>query len=244
MVAPPMLSTLAKTGENVFFVWVTLTERKWVILRERRGSKDLRKSKRKRILHRVCAYLDSEVACLLTREARTEEGEGIGSDGPLDFARLVRTNQAMVYSIAYHFFHDRATAEELAQDVFLMLHRRFGKMQSEAHVTNWLRKVTCHRCIDRARRRDHWPEVRLDPEIEPAIPGDFPDPFLAKRLRKLVASLPEKRRLLVILRYQEELEPEEIARVLNIPLRTIRTQLFRTLELLREKAGRVLGEVK
>ena len=57
------------------------------------------------------------------------------------------------------------------------------------------------------------------------------------RLRRLVASLPERQRLVVILRYQEDLEPVEIAALLDVSVNTVKSQLQRALILLREKAG-------
>jgi RNA polymerase sigma-70 factor (ECF subfamily) len=78
----------------------------------------------------------------------------------------------------------------------------------------------------------------------PEIPDhpDGSDPLLRERLRRLVASLPEKPRLVVLLRYGEDLDAEEIARVLKMPVRTVWSHLYRALALLREKAPRYLGE--
>ena len=159
-----------------------------------------------------------------------------------DFTDLVRDNQAMVFSIAYNFLRDQSLAEELAQDVFLQLYRNLDRLESHHHAKNWLRRTASHRCIDFTRKRSLAKEVDLDSVPEPSSEGAEPDPFLHDRLRKLVASLPEKKRLLVILRFQEEMELEEIAKVLKIPARTVRTQLWRTLALLREKAAHFLGE--
>jgi RNA polymerase sigma-70 factor (ECF subfamily) len=61
------------------------------------------------------------------------------------------------------------------------------------------------------------------------------DSFLASYLGRMVASLPEKQRMLVVLRYQEDMELEEIARVLGMNVSTVKTQLGRALELLRAK---------
>ena len=66
---------------------------------------------------------------------------------------------------------------------------------------------------------------------------------LSQRLRQLVASLPEKPRMIMILRYQEDLNPEEIAELLTIPLGTVKSQLQRSLAILREKVTRAIGEV-
>ena len=64
-----------------------------------------------------------------------------------------------------------------------------------------------------------------------------------RRLRQLIASLPEKQRMVVVLRYQEDLEPEEIARVLHMPVGTVKSQLQRSLAVLREKVTRTMGMV-
>jgi RNA polymerase sigma factor (sigma-70 family) len=71
----------------------------------------------------------------------------------MTFAELLRANQSMVFSLAYHFLRDRGAAEEIAQDVFLRLYRKLDELESEKHVTFWLRKVTSHRCIDYLRKR-------------------------------------------------------------------------------------------
>jgi RNA polymerase sigma-70 factor (ECF subfamily) len=163
--------------------------------------------------------------------------------GPGDFAQIVRQHQAMVFSLALHFLRDRQAAEEVAQDVFLQLHRNLGTLKSPDHVTFWLRKVTSHRCIDYTRRRK-WAPVSLElvPELREA--GSRGDPLLARRLRQMVASLPEKARMVVILRYQEDLTPLEIADVLAMPLATVKSHLQRSLALLREKVTRAIGDVR
>jgi RNA polymerase sigma-70 factor (ECF subfamily) len=160
-----------------------------------------------------------------------------------DFADLVRQHESMVFSIALHFLADRSAAEELSQDVFLQLYAHLGSMQSEAHLTFWLRKVTAHRCIDHKRRRRP-PQMSLDDAPEPSAPSQSSDPLLARRLRQYVASLPEKPRMVVILRYQEDMGPDDIAEILSMPLATVKSHLQRSLAMLREKVTRAIGEVR
>lgn len=158
------------------------------------------------------------------------------------FAEIVRRHQSMVFSIALHYLADRSAAEELAQDVFLQLHANLGAIKSEDHMKFWLRRVTAHRCIDYKRRRR--PDASLDDVSEPAAPTSSSDLFLARRLRQLVGSLTENARLVVILRYQEDLSLDEIAGVLAMPTATVKSHLHRSLALLREKVSRTMGEVK
>jgi RNA polymerase sigma-70 factor, ECF subfamily len=146
----------------------------------------------------------------------------------------------MVYSIALHFLADRSAAEELAQDVFLQLYANLSGLRSDDHIIFWLRKVTAHRCID-YQRRHRSRQISLDDAPEPAAPSQPSDPFLQRKLRQLIATLPENARMVIILRYQEELSTDEIADLLVMPVATVKSHIQRSLAMLREKAARVFG---
>ena len=158
------------------------------------------------------------------------------------FPDAVEANKAMVYSIAWHFLRDHAVAEELAQDVFLELHRNWSSMQSAQHIVFWLRKVTSRRAIDIVRRRKTRAETSLEEMAEPTTLERVHDSMLSSYLERMVASLPEKQRVVIILRYQEGMEPEEIAEMLEINVSTVKSQIARALELLRAKTARRLNQ--
>jgi RNA polymerase sigma-70 factor (ECF subfamily) len=144
----------------------------------------------------------------------------------------------MVYSLAWHFLRDRDAAEDVAQEVFLSLHRNLGSIQSPEHAVSWLRKIAAQRAIDEGRRRKRHPQVALETLPEPAAATSAADPMLGETLRRLVASLPETPRMVMTLRYQEDLDPSEIAGILNMPVSTVKSHLQRSLALLREKLSR------
>jgi RNA polymerase sigma-70 factor (ECF subfamily) len=162
----------------------------------------------------------------------------------MTFAEVLRANQSMVFSLAYHFLRDRAAAEEIAQDVFLRLYRKMDELESAKHVTFWLRKVTSHRCIDYVRKRRSQSTISLEDVAEPSIPEQHGDPLLNRRLRQLIATLPEKPRIVMVLRYQEDLTPEEISAVLEMPVGTVKSHLQRSLGMLREKIDRSMGDIR
>ncbi len=147
----------------------------------------------------------------------------------------------MVFSIARRIVRDPSLAEEVAQDVFLRLHDELPSLASEEHVVHWLRRVTVHRAIDEARRRlrrpqDHAAISFADPGMaEPAVAAPENDPWLAERLRQRIASLPIVPRTVIVLRYQEELGPEEIAELLGMPVATVKSHLQRALKVLRAR---------
>ncbi len=155
-----------------------------------------------------------------------------------DFAEIVREHQAMVYSLALHALRDSAAAEDITQDVFLALHQNLGRLEGPSHIRHWLARVTSHRCIDEIRKRGYRRGPALEEVSEPGRSDTDRDPLLRQRLRQMVAALPAPARLMILLRYQEEMELAEIARVLDVPVQTVKSRLHRALGLLREKMGR------
>lgn len=161
-------------------------------------------------------------------------GAGVGC-----LADVLRDHQAMVFSIALHCLRDRARAEDIAQEVFLRLSTRLESLQSQAHLVNWLRTVTSRLCIDEIRRHPVRRSLSLEAVPEPEAEGGDTDPLLSEHLRRLVAELPEQARLAIVLRYQEDLEPREIAGVLNESIHTVKSRLQRGLAMLRNGLERV-----
>jgi RNA polymerase sigma-70 factor (ECF subfamily) len=134
---------------------------------------------------------------------------------------------------------DRAAAEDLAQDVFVQLHRHLATIESDAHLGSWLRRVVTHRAIDAVRERKRRPVTPIDDVAEPMSAAAAEDPLLVQSLRQQVASLPAAARAVVVLRYQRELGPAEIAETLDMPLNTVKSHLKRSLAVLRARCARL-----
>jgi RNA polymerase sigma-70 factor (ECF subfamily) len=154
------------------------------------------------------------------------------------FASLVRKHQSCVYGIALRMLADRHRAEELAQEVFLQLHRKLTAIESGAHLMFWLRKVTTNRAIDRLRQEPRHNMVPLEEVSDLSADTNDEDLLLQRRLRELIAQLPPAARAVVLLRYQEDLDPMEIANTLEMSIHTVKSHLKRSLATLR---AHVLG---
>src|SRR5579859_3667501 len=83
-----------------------------------------------------------------------------------EFRRLIEAHQRMVFSLALRLTGDYATAEEVAQDVFLELYRSGERLLNEDHVKFWLRRTAKHRAIDAIRRRSSRPEATAEEWME------------------------------------------------------------------------------
>jgi RNA polymerase sigma-70 factor, ECF subfamily len=155
------------------------------------------------------------------------------------FGALVRMHQKAVYSLALRMLNRRELAEDLAQDVFLELHRRLASIESLDHLGFWLRRVATNRAIDRVRRQGDAVLTDLDSTADLPVAANAEDPLWQRQVERLLQQLQPDARAVLLLRYQEDLDPPEIAEVLSMPLNTVKSHLKRSLAALRVK---VLGE--
>jgi RNA polymerase sigma-70 factor (ECF subfamily) len=164
----------------------------------------------------------------------------------LAFRKLIEQHQARVFGVALRLTGRHADAEDLAQDVFVQLHGSLARIESPAHLTHWLLRTVAHRSIDRlrqqARQGKQLPLEALgeSPQALAAEPGH--DPLAAAQLHRLLLQLQPDARAVMILRYQEDLDPTDIAAVLDMPIPTVKSHLRRSLEWLRTQcAGETHG---
>ena len=151
------------------------------------------------------------------------------------FCELLRSHQNSIYSLALRLLGVREDAEELAQDVFVALHRHLAAISSPAHLRFWLRRAVCHRAIDRLRRRPARPDLPLEAAGDLSAADADGDPLLRRALLRLMAQMAPVPRAVLLLRYQEDLDPGEIAEVLDVPVNTVKSHLKRSLAKLRER---------
>jgi RNA polymerase sigma-70 factor (ECF subfamily) len=155
----------------------------------------------------------------------------------LAFRELLRAHKARVFSIALRFTGRRADAEELAQDVFLKLHGTLAQIESDAHLKHWLLRTVSHRCIDRLRHDSRQPQLvpidAIAEGMEPVANEAGHDPLAGARLRRLLRELAPDARAVMLLRFQEDLDPAEIASVLAMSVNTVKSHLRRSLDWMR-----------
>jgi len=157
------------------------------------------------------------------------------------FGLLVRQHQRAVFSLALRMLSDRSQAEDLAQEVFLQLHKSLASISSTAHLGFWLRKVTANRAIDRLRREPKIEAVPLEEADAMASETLDPDPLLSRQLRALVGQLAPAPRAVLLLRYQEDMDPTQIARALSLSINTVKSHLKRSLAQLRKQMEQSAG---
>lgn len=150
------------------------------------------------------------------------------------FTACVRRYLDTVYRVALNYIKSPADADDVAQDVFLKLLGEQKDFESEAHLRNWLIRVTINQCKNLTRKH-WWRQENID---DYAATLSFDDPKHSD-LFEAVMALPKRYRLPIYLHYYEEYTTQEIAELLNIPKNTVCTQLRRGRELLKESLTEV-----
>ncbi len=152
------------------------------------------------------------------------------------FATLVRAHQASVYSLALRIVRDRELARDLAQETFLQLYRKLAGIESARHLKFWLRKVAVNLAIDKLRQQPKVEFSALDDNIEWPGVDNSEDSLLPRQLLQFVCELPDGPRAVMLLKYQEDLGPTDIAAALDMSINTVKSHLRRSLLTIRERA--------
>lgn len=140
----------------------------------------------------------------------------------LDFKQAVEQYRDMVFRVAYTYMRDAADADDITQDVFVKLLKKQPKLGSEAHLRNWLVRVTINECKSLFRRAWRRVEDIEDYASTLSLPTREHGDVLVCLMR-----LPEKYRVPLVLRYYGGFSASEIAELLHVPAATVRTRLAR-----------------
>ena len=164
-------------------------------------------------------------AALMTSIPRVEE---------LSFDNVVRQREVQILRTAYRMLGNWSDAEDVAQDVFVRLHKHGLRFPTEAGLYAWLYRVTVNLCVDRVRSAKHWEELpeRLSGGGESAELSAIREERKEALMRAL-AMLAPKERAAVVLREIEGLSTPEVAEILGSTEGTIRSQISKALGHLR-----------
>jgi len=157
------------------------------------------------------------------------------------FSALVLEHQPFVYNLALRVVGDADEAEDLAQEAFVRAWLALPNFRGQAQFRTWLYRIVTNLCCNRLPRlrrdllamgEEEAADLPGEPKGDPAssVEADERRAFLHRQIE----ALPESYRLLVTLRFQQELSYDEIANVLSLPLGSVKTGLFRARARLRE----------
>jgi RNA polymerase sigma-70 factor (ECF subfamily) len=182
----------------------------------------------------------------LVRKAKTGDGKA--------YDELTLMYKEVVFKIVHRMVHNRQEAEDLTQEAFIKAYNSITSFNEDYAFSTWLFKIATNNCIDFFRKRKlrtHSMDETIrykddeiqqeyadpDPDVEREIIADEK----TKMIRKAIEELPEKYRIVIKLRHQEEKSYEDISELLDLPLGTVKARIFRAREMLNKSLRNLLG---
>jgi RNA polymerase sigma-70 factor (ECF subfamily) len=177
-----------------------------------------------------------------------------GDEASFDF--LLQKYRTPLISFLFRMVQDAAMAEDLAQEVFLRIYRARKRYSPSAKFTTWLFRIATNLALNSVRDNRHRKlEVSLDApgDDEDAAPREVAalemriDEHMVERdrsefIRRVIASLPEKQRVAVLLHKYEDMDYGEIAKILDCSESALKSLLFRAYETLRVQLAPLLAQ--
>ncbi len=188
--------------------------------------------------------------------ARSVPAEG---DGAVVFDRLYRDHVDRIYRFAQRLCGQVEDAQDLVQDTFLNAYRGLEGFRGDAQVSTWLYRIAARACLRLRRKRKGEParELSLD-EFIPTSEGEFrlqvptdgltPEEALENKelkraLHQAIQKLPNKYRVVLVLRDMEGLTAKEVGTIMGLNERAVKSRLHRArLFVRRELSARGIGE--
>lgn len=169
---------------------------------------------------------------------------------------ILRRYQGKIYGLSLRMLRNSHDAEEVLQEVALVIFQKAGTFRGEAKVGSWIYRVTANACFMRLRRRPKVKEIPLTEELGPAMneEGMVTEPVadwssiprdelerkeLADRINAALGELPPEYRTVVVLRDVEGLSAEETREILNLSLPALKSRLHRARLFLRKRLADV-----
>ncbi|HEX6374692.1 MAG TPA: RNA polymerase sigma factor [Allosphingosinicella sp.] len=167
-------------------------------------------------------------------------------EGALTF--LMQCNNQRLFRTAWSILKDRDEAEDTLQSAYLKAFASIGSFLGNSTLSTWLTRIVINEALARRRStKSFWTRLKGSPAAiahygETLMGGSagsrYPDANLARelirtRLAEAVANLPQKFRIVFVLREIEEMDVAEVAELLNVPSSTVKTRHFRAKERLR-----------
>jgi RNA polymerase sigma-70 factor (ECF subfamily) len=161
------------------------------------------------------------------------------------FSRLKQKYHDAIFNLIYRMIWEKDEVEDLTQEAFIKAFASLSTFNNEYAFSTWLYKIATNNCIDYIRKKK-LQTFSIDKPIE-SKESDFsfelpdstyePDKAMISSQRKklledAINSLPPKYRQVIVMRHQEDLEYQEIAQILKLPLGTVKAHIFRAREML------------
>ena len=156
------------------------------------------------------------------------------------FRLLVRQHEKAVYGMGLSFFRNSEDASDFTQEVFLKAYRSLSNFEGRSRFSTWLYKIAYNTALNEVNRRKEYQSLAEEEADKLINSGETPERIALRNaakeaVRSAIKELPERFRICVDLFYFYDRSYQEIEAITGIPVNTIKSHVFRSKILLREK---------
>ena len=159
------------------------------------------------------------------------------------FRLLIERHQQHIFNLCYRMLQQFEEADDATQDTFLKAYRSLKQFRGDASLKTWLCRIARNECLNRLRHENMASlDQQLTTDYSFQIANSTPSPLelieqqeTQSIVHEAINKLPHQYRLVITLFHLNGLSYEEISQVMEIPMGTVKTHIFRARELLKSK---------
>jgi len=165
------------------------------------------------------------------------------------FCLLAQAYERRIYSLAFHYSRERQDAEDLSQEVWLKAYAALSSFRSESSFYTWLRQITINCFLNHRRgKASRWRgqiddsaanenSANLSDAGSSGLESALQNHLVVEKVMQALADVTPQQRLIFLLKHQEGMTYEEIAKEIGCSTGTVKKSVSRTVAKLREKLG-------
>lgn len=147
------------------------------------------------------------------------------------YAHIINKYKNQLYATILRMTRNPQNAQDLVQEAFIKVYQQLGKYDNKGSFSNWMYRVAINHCMDEFRKKSYKMKV-VEIKEEKLVNSHHPEVIFLKKeknrqLERLIADLPEDERMIILLRYVNELSYSEISELCELPVSSVRNKLHR-----------------
>lgn len=161
------------------------------------------------------------------------------------FGNIINRYKNPLYATILRMTRNNQDAQDLVQEAFIKIYHQLEKYDKKGSFSSWMYRVAINHCMDEFRKKRYqMKQTELGADL--AVNERHPEVIYLKKensrqLERLIETLPEDERLIILLRYVNELSYDEISELVDTPMSTVRNKLHRAKKKMRDTVKREGG---
>ncbi len=151
------------------------------------------------------------------------------------FDQLLRLVQEPLYRYIYSVVGTRALAEDILQEVFILIYRKIRWLREPELFRPWAYRIATREAFKQLKRERRWSDKTEDESVLIDLPAPSRDEITPESVEQMTAQVSPASRAVIVLHYQHEMPLAEIAEVMGVAIGTVKSRLAYGLDALRKQ---------